>query len=251
MVNEAYFSVTGYVATTPRFVYTRDGTRMLTMRVGWTPRRFDRATEQWIDQQSSFISVQCFRKVADHAGACLHRGDPIVLKGSLRVREYPDQAGVKRISVDVLADSIGHDMSRGISFFTRPAVSSEQTAAERERAMVAEGRSPLPGDRPVPAGGELRPADGSLAGAGAGLAGPQSLASLAGREPAGTQLADAELADAELADADLTDDASFAADEADPDDADLDEAGPDEADPDEEFDVAAAGLLTAASPAAV
>jgi single-strand DNA-binding protein len=148
MVNEAYFSVTGYVATNPKLGYTRDGTRMLSMRVGWTPRRLDRATGDWVDQPSSFISVQCFRKVAEHAGFCLRRGDPILVRGTLRVREYPDQTGAKRISVDVVADTLGHDLSRGISMFARPATSSEQTAEERERAAAGAERSPLPGDRP-------------------------------------------------------------------------------------------------------
>ena len=148
MVNEAHFSVTGYVATNPKLGFTRDGTRMLSMRVGWTPRRLDRATGDWVDQPSSFISVQCFRKVAEHAGFCLRRGDPIVVRGTLRVREYPDQTGAKRISVDVVADTIGHDLSRGISMFARPAASTEQTAAERAQAEGGGERSPLPGDRP-------------------------------------------------------------------------------------------------------
>ena len=39
MVNEATFSVSGYVATQPKGGWTRDGTRTVFMRLGWTPRR--------------------------------------------------------------------------------------------------------------------------------------------------------------------------------------------------------------------
>jgi single-strand DNA-binding protein len=169
MINEAYFSVTGYVATDPKGGYTRDGTRTLSMRVGWTPRRLDRTTGDWVDQPSSFISVQCFRRVAENGAFSLRRGDPIVLKGTLRVREYSDQAGAKRISVDVVADTIGHDMSRGISNYARVSASQQQTAAEREAAE----RDPLPGDR-VPALTERGPgadgAYGALSGADSALA---------------------------------------------------------------------------------
>jgi single-strand DNA-binding protein len=147
MANEAYFSVTGYVATQPRRGLTKNGTRTLSMRVGWTPRRLDTTTGAWADQPSSFVSVQCFRKVAENASICLRKGDPIVLKGTLRVREYVDQAGIKRTSVDVLADSIGHDMSRGMTIFSRSSGQLEQTAVEHEAALVAAGRAPLPGDR--------------------------------------------------------------------------------------------------------
>jgi single-strand DNA-binding protein len=144
MANEATFSVTGYVATPPKSGWTRDGTRTLYMRVGWTPRRIDKRTGEWADQPTSFVSVTCYRKVAENAAACLRRGDPIVLKGTLRVREYGDD---KRVTVDVFADSIGHDLSRGVTIFKKNAEQLEQTALERERAIAVAGRAPLDGDR--------------------------------------------------------------------------------------------------------
>jgi single-strand DNA-binding protein len=147
MANEAHFSVVGFVATQPKSGYTKTGTRTLTMRVGWTPRLFDRAANQWTDQPSSFITVQCYRKIAEHGAICIRKGDPIVLKGTLRVREFEDHNGARRSAVEVLADSIGHDLSRGISGFSKFTPQVEQTAAEREHAMTAAAeRSPLPGD---------------------------------------------------------------------------------------------------------
>lgn len=146
MVNEAYFSVTGYVATQPKLGRTKDGITTLSMRVGWTPRRIDKSTGEWADQPSSFVSVQCFRKVADNASACLRKGDPVVLKGTLRVREYEDQAGVRRTSVDVVAESVGHDLSRGITQFHRNSGQQEQTAREYDAAQAAASREALSAD---------------------------------------------------------------------------------------------------------
>ena len=133
MVNEAYFSVTGYVATQPRLGFTRTQVPTLQMRVGWTPRRRDQKTGDWADEPSSFATVMCYRKVAEHAAACLRKGDPIIVKGTLRTREFEDAAGGRRISVDVLADSIGHDLSRGISLFTRSRAQVSQTALQQYR----------------------------------------------------------------------------------------------------------------------
>jgi single-strand DNA-binding protein len=148
MTNEAHFSVVGFVATQPRGGYTKGGSRSVSMRVGWTPRSFDRGTGEWADQPSSFITVQCYKRVAEHVAVCLRRGDPIVVRGTLRVREFVDQKGVRRSSVEVLADSIGHDLSRGITLFTKTAAQVERTAAEHEQAMAAEAeRNPLLGDR--------------------------------------------------------------------------------------------------------
>lgn len=157
MANEAHFSVTGFVATQPKGGYTKTGSRSVSMRVGWTPRSFNRDTGEWTDQPSSFITVQCYKKIAEHTAVCLRRGDPVVVRGTLRVREYVDQAGVRRSSVEVHADSIGHDLSRGISFFNKAPAQFEQTAQQYEQAMAAAaGRNPLPGDLepPEPDGAE-------------------------------------------------------------------------------------------------
>jgi single-strand DNA-binding protein len=143
--NEAHFSVIGFVATQPRGGYTKSGTRSVSMRVGWTPRTFDRETKQWTDQQSSFVTVQCYNRVAENAYVCLRRGEPIVVRGTLRVREY-EHNGVRRSSVEVVADSIGHDLSRGISVYRKASAQVEQTAYEHEQATGEAGRRPLLGD---------------------------------------------------------------------------------------------------------
>jgi single-strand DNA-binding protein len=145
MINEAYFAVSGYVATQPKSGRMPDGTRTLKMRVAWTPRVMDKATGQWTDRETSFVTVTCYRKIAENAWACLRRGDPITVRGSLRVREFTDQAGAKRNTVDVIADSLGHDMSRGISHYSKATQHSEPTAEEHEWSTSSE-RDPLPGD---------------------------------------------------------------------------------------------------------
>jgi single-strand DNA-binding protein len=147
MVNEATFSVSGYIATQPKGGWTKDGTRTLYMRLGWTPRRIDKTTGEWRDQPSSFVSVICYRRVAENGALCLRRGDPVVVKGSLRVREYGDDDGPKRTAVEVIADTIGHDLSRGITVFKKSTEQLEKTAAEREQETMAATREPLPGDR--------------------------------------------------------------------------------------------------------
>jgi len=145
MVNEATVSVSGYIATQPKGGWTKDGTRTVSMRLGWTPRRIDKATGEWVDQPSSFVSVICYRRLAENAALCLRRGDPVAVKGSLRVREYGDEP--RRTAVEVIADTIGHDLSRGITVFKKATEQLEKTAAERDLEIEAATREPLPGDR--------------------------------------------------------------------------------------------------------
>jgi single-strand DNA-binding protein len=143
--NDAFFSVTGYVATQPKKGVTKAGTKTLTFRIGWTPREVSRQTGEWTDLPSSFASVTCYRKIAENGAYCLRKGDPIVLKGTLRVREYDDQAGTRRNSVDVVADFLGHDLARGTSNFSKHSQRSQQTAEEYQLSQAVAG-TPLPGD---------------------------------------------------------------------------------------------------------
>jgi single-strand DNA-binding protein len=147
MANQASVSVSGYVATTPNRPPTKSGEQMLSMRIGWTPRRFDRAAGTWKDEPSSFATVVCFRKLAENAATCLRKGDPVVIKGTLRIREYEDQAGVRRTTADIIADSIGHDLGHGVSSFIKARPQTNLTAAEQEAAdEAASGRVPPPDD---------------------------------------------------------------------------------------------------------
>src|SRR5215471_100241 len=143
--NDAQFSVTGYVATQPKKGLTKSGTKTLTFRIGWTPRAVSRQTGEWADLASYFASVTCYRKMAENAAHCLRKGGPIVLKGTLRVRVYADQAGSRRISVDVTADFLEHDLARGTSMFSKQGQRAQQTAEEYELTQVADS-SRLPGD---------------------------------------------------------------------------------------------------------
>jgi single-strand DNA-binding protein len=134
MINEAHISLSGFVATQPFFRETQAGIPTLSMRVAWTPRRLDRVTGEWIDAETSFASVVCFRKLAENAATCLRKGDPVVVRGRMSVRDYEDRNGVARTGVNIDATSLGHDLSRGVTTFQRRRLQTGPTAMEEYQA---------------------------------------------------------------------------------------------------------------------
>jgi single-strand DNA-binding protein len=147
MTNEAIVSVAGYIATTPDYLKSKSGTpAMVKMRLAWTPRRFDRETNGWVDQATCFVWVKCWRKLADNAGFSLAKGDPIVVSGPLTVSEYLAKDGTRRTSVEITATAIGHDLSRGVSSFRRQRPSNDQPSqdAQSSEADSAEAGSDRP-----------------------------------------------------------------------------------------------------------
>ena len=118
-MNEAQVTMVGYVASTPSLVVTKAGRFVANMRVGVTPRRQDRDTGQWSDGDTSYLTVTCWRSLATNVAACLRKGDPVVVKGRMRVRQYDDKDGNQRVAVEVDASTLGHDLTRGVAHFLR------------------------------------------------------------------------------------------------------------------------------------
>jgi single-strand DNA-binding protein len=129
-LNEAHISVTGYVATQPTVRTVHSGADYVSMRVAWTPRRQDRVTGEWSDGNTSYATVICWRRLATNVAMSLRKGDPVLVKGRLSVRPYEDKNEVRRLSVEIEATSVGHDLSRGVAAFRRTKPQTGQTAAE-------------------------------------------------------------------------------------------------------------------------
>jgi single-strand DNA-binding protein len=111
-------SVTGLVATTPRHLVTQDGLPITSFRLASSQRRFDRNQNKWIDGETNWFTVTAFRQLAINSAGSINKGDRLLVAGKLRVRDWDngERAGT---SVEVEADSLGHDLTWGSSVFTR------------------------------------------------------------------------------------------------------------------------------------
>jgi single-strand DNA-binding protein len=144
MSQGGYVTLVGFVAQDPKQRETRNGTRVTDLRIGATPRVQDRVTGQWRDVETSYYDVTCWRRLGDHVRASLRKGDPVVLKGRFRSSGYTDKNGVYRTSIEIEADTVGHDLNRGIANYMRP--ENRPVATDQDRAL-----EPVP-DMPEDAG---------------------------------------------------------------------------------------------------
>jgi single-strand DNA-binding protein len=113
-----HVTVHGLVATEPRHLVTKDGLEVTSFRLAAMQRRFDRQLGKWRDDGTNWYSIASFRILAKNAAASLEKGHRVIVSGRLKVREWDagDRSGV---SVDIEADSIGHDLLWGSSTFER------------------------------------------------------------------------------------------------------------------------------------
>jgi single-strand DNA-binding protein len=120
MSQGGYVTLVGFVAQDPRQRQIKEGVLVTDLRVGTTPRLLDRVTGEWRDGVTSYYDVSCWRRLGDHVRASLHKGDPVLVKGKFRARTWVDKAGVSRTVIDIMADTVGHDLSRGVANYLRP-----------------------------------------------------------------------------------------------------------------------------------
>jgi single-strand DNA-binding protein len=143
-----------------------------TFRLATTPDRWRRG--EWVKGPTSWYRVKAWRALAEHAASSLHRGDPVVVHGRLSANLWEREDGVSVTTYEVVATSIGHDLTFGESVFTRAAASRrEEGAGARSGATSeasAEGRSRAGSG----AGSGTSAAADSGAGAGAGEKSPHA-----------------------------------------------------------------------------
>jgi single-strand DNA-binding protein len=157
MINDANIDLAGFVASEPSFKLLDNGTSTAKLRVAYTERRFNRETGEWGDGPTSFVTVLCWRTLADNVAVCLRKGEPVLVRGRLRVREYQDTEGRPRAVTEVDASSIGHDLSRGVAHFSRTRRAPGETAAENAEAQAGPPQDGEETSRPAGGDGPGRP----------------------------------------------------------------------------------------------
>ncbi|MGW0070956.1 single-stranded DNA-binding protein [Streptosporangium sandarakinum] len=118
-MNDIQITLTGNVAAPPRQHTFPDGSRVTSLKVASTSRYFDRDNQQWCNGETTYFGVRCFRGLADNVAQSVRLGQPIVVQGRLRIREFVHE-GERRFMPEVEASSFGHDLRWGLGSFTKP-----------------------------------------------------------------------------------------------------------------------------------
>ncbi|MGW3350414.1 single-stranded DNA-binding protein [Nonomuraea rubra] len=118
-MNDIYITLTGNVAAEPRQYSFDEGVKVTSLRVLTTHRYFDRKTGQWVDGEKVCFAVRCWRALGDNVAASVRAGQPVVVSGKLRIREFGAE-GDRRFMPEIEASAVGHDLRWGTGAFTKP-----------------------------------------------------------------------------------------------------------------------------------
>ena len=145
----------GWVASDPTFVITRDGDgpALSTFRMGQTPRYRDRATGEWRDANTEWFTVRVFKDAAYTVAESIKKGQPVVVEGRLRTNEWLDNDKKLRVTLQIDASVVGHDLTKGIANFNRATVTGredEDAAQEEQDVQASKDEEPIVEDDVAP-----------------------------------------------------------------------------------------------------
>ena len=95
--------IMGRLTRDPELLYTQSQTPVATFRIA-VDRDF--GGRDGAEKQTDFISIVAWKSTAEFAQKWFQKGQLAVVSGRLQIRQYTDKDGNKRISPEVVADSI-------------------------------------------------------------------------------------------------------------------------------------------------
>jgi single-strand DNA-binding protein len=137
IVNDIHVTLRGNVASELRQMCFDDGNTVTSFRMASNARRYDRDRREWVDKGTTYVRVTCRRAMALNAVESVRKGQPVVVTGRLRERFWSSD-GRSGQSLEVEAETLGHDLSFGTATFVR-VVRTERndSAKDREDAEMA------------------------------------------------------------------------------------------------------------------
>lgn len=117
-MNETHVTLVGTVINDLRRRTTAEGAELVSFRMASNERRFDRTSGEWVDGETLYATVTCWRRLVKGVSYALAKGDPVVVTGRIYTRSY-EVEGQRRQSVELDAATVGIDLSRCMASIER------------------------------------------------------------------------------------------------------------------------------------
>jgi single-strand DNA-binding protein len=107
MAGDTTITIIGNLVDDPELRFTPSGAAVAKFRIASTPRTMDRATNEWKDGESLFLTCNVWRQAAENVAESLTKGTRVIVSGRLRQRSYETREGEKRTVYEIEVDELG------------------------------------------------------------------------------------------------------------------------------------------------
>ena len=118
---DTVITLVGNLVDDPELRFTPSGAAVAKFRVASTPRFLDKATNEWKDGESLFLTCNVWRQAAENAAESLQRGMRVIVSGRLKQRSYETKEGEKRTVFEGEVDEVGPSLRNATAKVTKAA----------------------------------------------------------------------------------------------------------------------------------
>ena len=136
----------GHLGKDPAVTYTPSGVPMAKFTLATNEFFKDRSGEQ--KEHTEWHSIVAWNKLAEICGQYLTKGKLVYIEGTIRSRQWDDQAGNKRTAYEIIANRMQMLGARGDS--ERSVASGATSSPPAERAYSPGPQRPSPDRPPAP-----------------------------------------------------------------------------------------------------
>jgi len=106
-MNETALTITGSLTADPELRFTPAGIAVANFTVASNARRFDKATNGYVDVEPIFLRCTAWRTTAENIAESLSRGARVIVTGNLKSNSYETREGEKRTSLELTVTEVG------------------------------------------------------------------------------------------------------------------------------------------------
>jgi single-strand DNA-binding protein len=148
-MNETALTITGSLTADPELRFTPSGIAVANFTVASNARRFDKATNAYIDTEPIYLRCTAWRTTAENITNSLSRGARVIVTGTLKSNSYETRDGDKRTSLELTVTEVGASLLWATVKTTKTERTSPLagTPADDEKPAVLNGGPVGVGDR--------------------------------------------------------------------------------------------------------
>ncbi|MBW4042122.1 MAG: single-stranded DNA-binding protein [Acidobacteria bacterium] len=147
--NDNIITVVGRIGQEPELRATSKGD-VLNFTLATSERKRG-ADDTWSDGPTSWFRVSAWNDLARNAHASFHKGQLVIVRGVLTIREFQSETGGRSRNAELRASALGHDLRWGTSTYA--------DAGRRNAAQVPSAPPAAPAEPESSDGWGARPGD--------------------------------------------------------------------------------------------
>lgn len=152
MAGETVITFIGNVVNDPELRFTQSGAAVANFRMASTPRKFDKQTDKWVDGESTFLTINCWRQLGENVAESITKGMRVIVQGRLIQRSY-ETNGEKRTVFEIEADEIGPSLKNATARVNKATRDGSGNSGGARQSSASSGDDPWATAAPAAAGG--------------------------------------------------------------------------------------------------